>query len=183
MSNPVRVKEWIEELKCKECNLFKSLLPENRYKHSQWYKWVLWRCKVCIKEWRKTDHELNMSRERDRNRYYNDEKRNCYIKKSSKKRREKIWYGRIHLSTSRRVKKLWIRPKICPICNKKHSRIESHHFDYMQPWKIIFACSICHSKLDRWIISHNECEIIDIEPTHYKSKVKWIKHKPYKNTF
>ena len=39
------------------------------------------------------------------------------------------------------------------------------------------CCKICHSKLDRWITDYNKCDIVDIEPVNYKSKIKWIDHK------
>jgi hypothetical protein len=179
MSNTVKNIKWLNYLKCKECKTFQPLWDRCRYKHNDWFMWVLWRCKVCIKEWRKTEKELCMARVRDTHRYVNNKKRRDYLYESAKIRRNKYWYWAIHLACSRRIKKIWIRPIICPICNLKHKRIESHHFDYMQPRKIIFACSICHSKLDRWIIKSSSCNIIDIEPTKYKSKLKWIFYPSY----
>jgi len=177
MANPTKVIGGATYLKCKECCEYKKLWNKSRYKHYQWYLWVLWRCKSCIKKWRKTDRELAMARKRDTDRYYNNPKRREYIFTQAKINRKQKWYGKIHAACYRIIKKLWIRPKDCPICDKQNTRIEAHHYNYQHPFKIIFCCSVCHSKLDRWIIDYKKCNIIDIEPKHYKSKVKWIDHK------
>lgn len=52
-------------LKCKECGEFKEVNIENWYRHSEGFLWVLWRCKECIKKWRKTEYERWMARERE----------------------------------------------------------------------------------------------------------------------
>lgn len=177
MSSEVKNIEWVNYLKCKECLQFKELNYELWYKHNEWYMWVLWRCKECIKKWRKTEHELSMARKINSDRYYNNPKRRKYIYVSSKIRRKEKWYNAIHSSCGKIIKKLWIRPKICSICKLEHKRIEAHHYNYLYPFKIIFCCKICHSKLDRWIIDYKKCDIIDIEPINYKSKTQWINHR------
>ena len=177
MSNPTKELNGKTYLQCKQCDQYKQLGKECWYKHNEWYLWVLWRCKECIKEWRKTDKELTMARKRDIDRYYNNPKRRDYIYKSSRERRKEKWYEKIHSACYRRIKSLWIRPEHCPICNSIGKRIEAHHHNYMKPRCIIFCCKICHSKLDRWIIDYKQCDIIDIEPKHYKSKLEWIDHK------
>jgi len=76
MSNPHIEENWVIKLQCKECSLFKKL--SDFYKHNDWYLWVLWRCKECIKEWRKWKYERWMAIVRDRNRYRNNIKRRLY---------------------------------------------------------------------------------------------------------
>lgn len=155
--NPYKVTDEWYLLECKQCKKYKNL--SMYYKHKQWYLWVLWRCKECILLGRKTEPELLMSRKRDADRYYNNEKRRNYIFASSKERRKEKWYWKIHLKTSRKIKKLWIRPDKCPLCGRTDSRIEAHHFNYNYWYKVIFACSICHSKLDQWKINYKDCDI------------------------
>lgn len=88
---------WKTFLKCKECWEFKELCSDNWYKHKEWYLWVLWRCKECIKAWRKTERELKMARIRDKKRYHS-EKRQSWIKKYTEenydviKKRKELWY-------------------------------------------------------------------------------------------
>lgn len=164
MANPTKVIGWKTLLQCKECCEFKEVWSNEWYLHYQWYLWVLWRCKKCILHWRKQEHELQMARVRDRERYKEDEKRRKYtMGRSVFFRKEKYWL--LHQKPTRAIKKHWLRPTVCPICyiEPLNKRIEAHHFDYSQPMKIIFACSICHSKLDRWIIDHTKCKIVDLE--------------------
>lgn len=177
MANETKVIEWFTYLKCKECLQFKSLWWDERYKHNEWYMWVLWRCKDCIRRWRKTDHELSMARKRDIYRYNNNPKRREQVFSWSKRRRKEKWYWRIHLACSRIIKSLWIRPKLCSVCWNENKRIEAHHYNYMLPFNVIFCCKVCHSKLDRWIIDYRNCCIVNINPESYISKVQWIEHK------
>lgn len=149
-------------LKCKQCEDFKLLNKEYWYKHNQWYMWFLWRCKECILKWRKTEHELSMSRKRDFHRYYFNQKRRSFVYENTSKRRKEKWYSNIHSKTSRYIKKNWKRPSICSVCLINKDRIEAHHFDYNQWNKIIFCCSLCHSKLDMWKINYKDYPIIDI---------------------
>ena len=68
-----------------------------------------------------------------------------------KKKREKMWYWAIHLKTARAIKKLWIRPKTCPICWEE-TRVEAHHPNYEKRNEIIFACNKCHQRIHNWWI-------------------------------
>jgi len=144
---------WKTFLKCKGCWEFKELNTENWYTHKEGYLWVLWRCKKCILAWRKTEHERKMARERDKDRYYNNPKRREYVYQSSKERTERHekeggWWNKYHLRTNRIIKKLWIRPKECPICWYKW-RIVAHHPDYKEWNKIVFCCQPCHDKIHK----------------------------------
>ncbi len=148
-------------LKCKQCNIFKELNDDNWYKHSEGFLWVLWRCKECIKNWRKTEHELEMARKRDMDRYYNNPKRREYLFKSWTERRKRKWYWPIHTKTDRRIKKLWIRPTNCPICWYEW-RIIAHHPDYNKWHEIVFCCQICHDKIHKWkIIDYDVINLLD----------------------
>lgn len=151
MANDFYKEQWKTFLKCKQCNVFKEINKDNRYYHNEWFLWVLWRCKECIKAWRKTEHERSMSRARDRNRYYNNSERREYIFKSSKERRKRKWYWSIHSKTARHIRKMWIRPLSCPICWCGW-RIIAHHPDYSKWNEIVFCCQICHDKIHKWII-------------------------------
>lgn len=146
MANDYYIENWKNFLKCKECWEFKEICKDNRYSHNEWFLGVLWRCKECIKKWRRTEKERIMARKRDNDRYHNNLKRRSYIFETSTIRRKIKWYNSIHLKTERRIKELWIRPENCPIC-WKWGRIIAHHYDYTKPFNIVFCCDICHSKI------------------------------------
>ncbi len=131
---------------CKVCWIDKGDTKENWY----FYKWKrFWlKCRECTIEWRKSEHERELARERDRKRYHNNPNRRKYISDIWNKRRKEKWYNWIHLRTERRIVKLWIRPNTCPICWNK-TRIVSHHPDYSKPYEIVFCCQICHDKIHK----------------------------------
>lgn len=92
-------------------------------------------------------------------RYEQEHKDNILERKRNK--RNAMWYWAIHLKTARAIKKLWIRPKVCPICWEE-TRVEAHHSNYEKRNEIIFACNKCHQRIHNgWI----ECpkDIIDIQ--------------------
>lgn len=155
MANDYYNKEWQIYLKCKECWKFKELCDDNRYKHKEWFLWVLGRCKECIKNGRKTERERVMARVRDSKRYYNNEHRRQYVFNSSTERRKIKWYGPVHLKTDRIIKKMWARPKQCPFC-WSNSRIVAHHYDYNKPLNVVFCCDICHSRIHNNKISEKD---------------------------
>lgn len=134
---------------CKTCNTNKEDTKENWYYYNGKRHWL--KCKECMLKGRKSEHELGLARERDRKRYQNNPERRKYLFESGRKRRKEKWYNPIHLKTERRIVKLWVRPKTCPICWRE-SRIISHHPDYSKPFEIIFCCQICHDKIHRWKI-------------------------------
>lgn len=165
MSNTTIVIDWKINLKCKQCWEFKEINSDNWYKHNQWFMWVLWRCRNCIKEWRKTEKELVMSRIRDRYRFHYNEKRRKFIFKSSIERRKRKWYWPIHEKSYRKIK-YKIRPTKCSCCLWEIDwnnilRIIFHHPNYNNPYKWVFCCDVCHSKIHQWKIN---CEkyIIDL---------------------
>ncbi len=150
-------------LKCKQCLREKEL--SEFYKHPLWFMWVLWRCKDCIKLWRKTESEKIMSRSRDRDRYINNPKRRAYIFRSATERRRRKWYANIHCKADRAIEK-YGRPDTCSICLWKIDwdrilRILFHHPDYTKPYKWVFCCDICHSKIHLWLVNPQQ-KIIDV---------------------
>ena len=166
MSNLNYEKNWKRFLKCKECWKIKEVNDENRYKHKEWFLGVLWRCKECIKKWRRSEKERIMARKRDRDRYYNNPERRMYIFKSDIERRERKWYRYIHQKASRWIRKLNIRPEKCPFCRRK-ARIVAHHYDYSKPLSIVFCCDICHSKIHHNIIKDISKHIVDLDSFIY----------------
>lgn len=162
-------------LKCKECGEFKEVNIENWYRHSEGFLWVLWRCKECIKKWRKTEYERWMARERDRVRYKNDDRRREMLWLYNKERKKRhlleneLWELN-HLRTDRLIKRLWIRPKICPIC-WNNWRIVAHHPDIDIWWEIVFCCQPCHDKIHKGIIVDYRVGILP------KEMIKIKKHK------
>ncbi len=62
--------------KCKECLIEKDL--SMFYKHPQTKDWISHRCKECMLKWRKTEHELSLSRIRDKRRYLENPRRRLY---------------------------------------------------------------------------------------------------------
>ena len=142
---------WKTFLKCKECNEFKEVNKDNRYSHKQWYLWVMWRCKECILKWRHSERERKMAREFEHRRYQSPE-RKAYLFKHASERRKRKWYWHIHLKAQRRIRKLWLRPELCPICGRWW-RIIAHHPDYDRRYEVVFCCQICHDKIHKGIIT------------------------------
>lgn len=94
MSNPTKEVNGKTYLQCKQCLEYKELGNELWYKHNEWYLWVLWRCKDCIKSGRKTDKELRMARVRDKHRYYNKQERRDYCINKDKMPKRRLLYVR-----------------------------------------------------------------------------------------
>ena len=149
---------------CKECRELKNI--SDYYSHPQWKNWVLWRCKECIKRWRKTDKELKMARIRDKKRSNSTERLkqlNNQCKKYRSKYPEKYkahWivnnYFRYHLED---------RPKHCSNCNtipSENKWIVMHHEDYNKPREIIALCKLCHSWYHSWRVDIDKTKMFTI---------------------
>ena len=183
MANENYEKDWKKFLKCKECWEFKEINPNNWYYHSEGYLWVLGRCKECIKKWRRTEHELQMARIRDKNRYENNKKRREFIFVSAKKRQkirslENPKRVSNHSKTDKKIRQLWVRPKVCPICWYEW-RIVAHHPDINIWNEIVFCCQICHDKIHRWRIECPKPFILD--KSRKKYEFNWWGSKDYKS--
>lgn len=128
---------------CKECIQLKDL--SEYYKHPEWKNWVLWRCKECIKSWRKWDREREMARERD-NKYYatKTETRERIRLHSIDWRERNPLKRKAHILVCNYLKKPnSIKPTECSNCGSE-KRIHLHHEDYSKPKETIPLCQRCH---------------------------------------
>lgn len=134
---------------CKECIIEKDYSEFYKYKHTPKPSW---RCKECIKAWRKSERERVMARVIDNNRtrpewyVYNrtvEDRRKNPIK--NKARAIVNRYFRYHKED---------KPTVCSNCDIEW-RIELHHFDYTKPREVIPLCSLCHSHIHIWKINLN----------------------------
>lgn len=113
------------------------------------------------KEWRDNNkqHFLEKCREyRDNNKeFYKDymeEYRNEHKDELREKRVNRDlekWYISIHNKTNNLIRKLKIKPNICPICNKE-KRVYSHHPNYDKWNEVVFCCQSCHWMIHSWAI-------------------------------
>lgn len=80
----------------------------------------------------------------------NYKKHKLKILERKKELKKERGYSSIHTKTNRAIKKLWIRPKKCPICWRE-TRIESHHPDYTKWYEVVFCCNSCHQRIhNKW---------------------------------
>lgn len=127
------------------------------------------RCETSAKQWRENNKEyfLDKCREYRKNNklfynaymkeYRNNNKDGLRAKRIERDNNK--WYVSIHNKTNKLIRKLWIKPTICPICWEKH-RIYSHHPNYGKWNEIVFCCQSCHQLIHSGRI---ECpKIIDI---------------------
>lgn len=175
-----------EKKLCKRCWIEKDLTPEFWIRDKSMKNWFSYRCKKCMHELSKeASHKYAMSHREKTHEYnirYNQEHKEeirakrrwnrekekikrrermkeIYIK--SKVRRKEMWYSPIHQSVCRLIKKLWIRPKCCPICWYESKPI-AHHPDYSKPYEIIFCCNSCHRLIHLWQIEIDKNTIIKL---------------------
>lgn len=78
--------------RCTECLVEKQMWEF--YKHPLTKDWIMHRCKVCVLNGRRTEHELGMSRVRDEYRYYNNQKRRDYQINLDKMPKRRLLYVR-----------------------------------------------------------------------------------------
>lgn len=81
---------------------------------------------------------------------YEQENKDKILERKKNKRIE-MWYWAMHLKTARTIKKLWIRPKVCPICWEE-KRVEAHHPNNDIWYDIVRACNQCHQRIHNWWI-------------------------------
>lgn len=122
------------------------------------YKWR-------AKEYCKRYYEKNKAKVLDQQREYRKNNREYYKKYMEQyrnknkdelrgkrvKRDLERGYVDIHNITSKKVRKLWIRPSVCPICSKE-KRIYTHHPNYEKWYEVVFCCQSCHLKIHSWVI-------------------------------
>lgn len=141
------------EQQCKECNTVKQLTEY--YTHKLKKNWVMWRCKECIKAWRRSDRERKLARVIDSNRtrpewyvYEMTIKWRAKYPEKNKARRVVNNYYRYHRED---------KPTNCCVCNKEW-RIELHHEDYNKPREVYPLCSLCHSwvHINKIVLDEND---------------------------
>lgn len=81
------------------------------------------------------------------NRYREEHKDELREKRT--KRNLEMGYVGIHNITSKKVRELWIRPSVCPICSKE-KKIYTHHPNYEKWYEVVFCCQSCHWKIHSW---------------------------------
>lgn len=128
---------------CKECWVEKELL--DFYSHPQWKNWVMWRCKECIKKWRKSPREREMARKWEKD---NRVRPDWYEYKRTKEYRIQ---NPLKYKAHKKVNNYFRcnknnKPSKCSRCNTDWL-IELHHEDYNFPEKVYPLCSLCH----KWV--------------------------------
>lgn len=174
-------KDGKQYMLCRWCWEVKELTSEywNKDRHTK--TWFIYRCKECMKpinkEANRKRYYANPEKERVRRKLYYSknkkkirEKRRWNREKENAKRRERMseisakihahskemWYWFIHAKVSRLIKKLWIRPKECPICWYISDKIIAHHPDYNKPYEVVFCCNSCHKLIHLWELELKE---------------------------
>ena len=141
---------WVIFGQCKECKNFFQMTEEFRYKGKGWFMWFSSLCKTCDNELRKNRWNNHTTTSKANKKYYKTHKDK--IIKSNHIRWKEKWYEKIHDFVRKRIKKLWIRPKECPICGGVWVRIIAHHPDYTKKNLIVFCCDSCHRNIHNWNI-------------------------------
>ena len=104
------------------------------------------------KKYKENYREKNKDRRNEYNRAYIKEyQKRDYVKANIKEHAIEMWYKPIHRKTNYLIKKLWIRPSVCPLCWKSW-KIISHHPDYNKWNEIVFCCISCHAYIHNWKI-------------------------------
>lgn len=167
---------WKKYLVCNECWVEKELTWEFWNKDSRSELWYIYKCKECLhKNAKKPSHKYYLSHKqkvheynvryrrehreelRDKrrlNRKSDEAWRKKNMKEISKKTNahaKKMWYIPVHDKVYRAIKKLWNRPKKCPMCWYKWL-VVAHHPDYSKRYEVVFCCNSCHSLIHKWEI-------------------------------
>ena len=140
------------------CIRNKNKLKENRKRFYERHKEYV---SKTNKEWRENnkEHFLQKCRDyRENNKEFYKEYMESYRGEHKDELREKRvkrdlekGYIEIHNITANKIRKLWIRPLICPICGKR-KRIYTHHPNYERWYEVVFCCQSCHLKIHSWAI-------------------------------
>lgn len=155
-------KDWIIYLECTKCWEFKNISSFVTFTKSKAFMNKGSYCKECRTEYRKINrdkhHEYIMQYNidnRDRLIRHKREYNKNHAKELAIKyveRKTRMWYWPLHKKTTYTIAKLWIRPKICPICNKDVYNIQAHHPDNNVWNEIVFCCQSCHSAIHNGFI-------------------------------
>lgn len=163
-----KIIDWELYLKCSKCWELKHLNMFNR----RWDHLYSSHCKKCISEHKKKYISDNPEKYREYYRQHRDHylewhKQNRINNRQkytdiNRERRHNKWYNKYHVKTYRLIKKLWIRPNICPICWNE-SYVIAHHPDYEKRYEIVFCCNWCHTLIHNWKIKqYNIINLLNI---------------------
>lgn len=163
----------IQYLQCGKCLKIKSIDMFSNLKH--WFLWKRSWCRICCAEYKKSNkdyfvkynkeyyaskkndiqkqqlvyRELNRERINNKEKEYYNSHANEIITKNIQREKEK-WYSLIHRKAREVINRLWIRPKVCPICWLDIFNIEAHHPNNDIRNEIVFCCKGCHKKIHSW---------------------------------
>lgn len=142
----------MEKIRCKECLELKRISDYYLYN----WKTPFWRCKECVKRWRKSEKERKMARSYDKKRS-KDPNRIAYVTSNTKRYRKENpekWDAHKIVNNYFRTHKEE-KPNTCSKCGfiwKWRWQIELHHEDYNKPREVIPLCSLCHKWYHKWVI-------------------------------
>lgn len=122
---------------------------------------------ILIEKCRKRRNE-NRQYIKDYTLRYNTENREMLREKHRKFREEHPWITRRHFEkrtldnpnramlcaasnriASAAIRRLWIRPTVCPHCGRSNCNIDFHHPNHLFWWKWTFCCKSCHYFFNR----------------------------------
>lgn len=98
------------------------------------------------REYRKNNRKFYKEYMDDYREAHKDELREKRVKRDLEK-----GYVNIHNITAKKIRELWIRPCVCPLCNNE-KRIYTHHPNYEKWYEVVFCCQSCHQKMHSWTI-------------------------------
>lgn len=131
---------------------------ENRgEKIKEWQKIYREKNKEKIREYKRNNWARNKLKRKERLRKNQDE-----IQKKVKERNSRMGYAGTHSRLARLVKKLWIRPSVCSICNYEW-QIVAHHPDYSKEYEVVFCCQSCHQLIHLWKIVVSKEKKVDLK--------------------
>lgn len=151
-------------VKCAKCWEFKTIKEYNTSK--VWAFWTVSRCKECVSAWEHNHYLSNRDFKSQQQREYyikNKDKiaehKKAYRLSHPEKYTEeflsnKVWFKRnsFHNKSRNLVRKYWLLPSKCPICDKEWS-MEIHHPSYDNFDKrseVVICCKSCHKRIHSW---------------------------------
>lgn len=147
----------IERLKAYDKQYNVTHKEKKKEKNIRYYQENKERLMQYQRDYRK--HNLDKCEERNR-KYYEHNKKDMSMKK--RKKREEMWYKKIHDMVQRELKKRWWYPDRCTYCGKKKKNY-AHHPNYDKWNEVVFLCSSCHQRVHNWeIICPKPIDILTI---------------------
>lgn len=145
---------------CKKCLQAKEL--SEYYKHKGMTDGHLSFCKACVKERTNNHRSVNIDRIRAYDRFRRSPKNMTEAQKLEKLQKNNEWKenNRIKQCAHQLVRYALKRGKLikkeyCERCGvsgeKKHSKLNAHHKDYLKPLEVIWLCPVCHSAIHKGV--------------------------------